>query len=170
VSYYNEHAKREHEEEGPIRAAMSKLEGITARLALVIQLAEDPQSVAVDIEAMKAGITISNWFERQARRVYQGFEETEQERDRREVCEWIAKREGSSTTKRELSRFGPGRLRSKAGEVLAELESAGLLKLSPQPGQRGDRYVLCDSDSCDREADNPGEGGSKCHMLTLIPD
>jgi hypothetical protein len=148
-SYYNEHGKREFEEEGPIRAAMSKLEGVTARLALVIQLAEDPQSVAVDVEAMEAGIKISNWFEGQARRVYQGFEETEQERDRRAVCEWIAKH-GGSTTQRDLANGGPNRFRKRAGEVLADLEAAGMAKRSRQPGHRAERYVLCDCDSCDR--------------------
>src|SRR5205823_4480513 len=98
--YYEEHGKREAaEENGPLKAAMSKLEGATARLALVIQLAEDPQSVAVDVAAIEAGIAISNWFEGQARRIYQGFEETVQERDRRAAYEWIASKGGSTTAR-----------------------------------------------------------------------
>lgn len=149
VSYYNEHGKRELEEEGPIRAAMSKLEGVTARLALVIQLADNPHSVQIRLKAINAGITISNWFEGQARRVYQGFEETEQERDRRAVCEWIASR-GGSTTQRDLANGGPNRFRKRAAEVLADLVSEGLAKRSPQSGNRGDKFVLCDCDSCDR--------------------
>jgi uncharacterized protein DUF3987 len=152
VSYYDEHAQREAEEEGPLRAAMSKLEATTARLALVIQLAEDPQSVEVCVEAMQAGILISDWFEGQARRVYQGFKETEQEQDRRVVCEWIAS-EGGKTTRRDLSRNGPGRCRKRAGEVLNDLVTAGLAKLSRQQGRRAETYVLCDCDSCDTQAD-----------------
>jgi hypothetical protein len=148
VSYYNEHVERAAKEEGPLRAAMSKLEGTTARLALVIQLADNPQAVAVGVEAMKAGITLSNWFEGQARRIYQGFEETEQERDRRAAYEWIANK-GGSTTARDFARYGPGRLRKSVGEVLAGLVAVGLAKRSPQPGNRGDVYRLCDSDSCD---------------------
>jgi hypothetical protein len=147
--YYNEHGKREAKEEGPVRAAMSKLEAATARLALVIQLAEDPQSAAVDVTAMKAGITISNWFEGQARRIYQGLEETEKERDRRAAYEWIASRDGS-TTVRNFTRFGPGRLRKRAHAVLEDLVTAGLAE---RPKNRGDKYTLCDNcDSCDGES------------------
>jgi hypothetical protein len=151
VSYYVEHGKREAEEGGPLKAAMSKLEGATARIALVIQLAEDPHSVKVGVEAMKAAIKISNWFEGQARRVYQGLEETEQERDRREACEWIASKRGGSTTVRDLARNGPGRLRKRAGEILADLVTEDLAKRSPQEGHRAEIYMLCDSDSCDGE-------------------
>lgn len=149
VSYYNEHAKREAAEEGPLRAAMSKLEGATARLALVIQLAKDPQSIRVGSAAIRAGIAMSNWFDGQAQRVYHGFRETEQERDRRVVCDWIAQR-GGETTRRDFARYGPGRFRSRAGEVLADLETAGLVKSYPQSGHRAEKYVLCDCDTCDK--------------------
>ena len=149
VSYYDEHGKREAEEDGPVKAAMSKLEGTTARLALVIQLAIDPQSAEVDKEAMKAGIAISNWFEGQARRVYQGFEETTKERDRRDARDWIARR-GGSTTERDFARNGPGWLRKRAKAVLADLVAEGMARRSRQLGHRADVYTLCDCDSCDR--------------------
>lgn len=152
VSYYDEHAEREGAEDGPLRAAMSKLEGATARFALVVQLADHPQSREVGVEAIKAGITLSNWFEGQARRVYQGFRETEQERDRREVYDWIVRR-GGSTTHRDLANGGPNRFRKRAEEVLKDLVTAGLAKRSPQPGRRADVYTLCDNcDSCDGES------------------
>jgi hypothetical protein len=143
VEYYNEHARREAKEGEPMRATMSKLEATTARLALVIQLATYPQSTAVGVDAMKAAIVLSNWFEGQARRVYQGFEESEQEQDRRAALEWIAD-QGGKTTRRELTRLGPYRLRPRAQEVLDDLEAAGLVKLSRRSGQRGGEYVLCD--------------------------
>lgn len=152
VRYYDEHAEREAGEDGPLRAAMSKLEGATARLALVIQLANDPQSAEVGVTAIRAGITLSNWFEGQARRVYQGFRETEQERDRREVYDWIVRR-GGSTTQRHLANGGPNRFRKRAEEVLKDLVTAGLAKRSPQPGRHADVYTLCDNcDSCDGES------------------
>lgn len=152
VSYYNEHGQREDEEDGPLRAALSKLEAATARLALVIQLADDPQSVEVNANAIKAGISLSDWFEGQARRVYQGFQETEQEQERRAVYDWIASH-GGETTQRDFARYGPGRFRKKAGEVLDDLVDAGLAQLSRQSGRRADKYVLCDCDSCDTQAD-----------------
>jgi hypothetical protein len=58
VAYHDEHAQREYGEDGPLRAAMSKLEAATARLALLMQLASDPQSTEVGIEAMQAGIAL----------------------------------------------------------------------------------------------------------------
>jgi uncharacterized protein DUF3987 len=148
IRYYNEHAKREEEAEGPFRSALSKLEAATARLALIIQLAEDPRSMRVGVKAMKAGIAISEWFEGQARRVYTGFEESEQERDRRAVYDWIAK-QGGSTTKRDLARLGPLRFRGRAEEVLADLVAAGLAKLTTPSGRLAGKYVLCDRDSSD---------------------
>lgn len=150
VSYHDEHAERRANQTGPIRAAMSKLKAATARFALVIQLAEDPQSTAVGVKAMETGIAISDWFEGQARRIYQGFEETEQERDRREVYDWIAQ-QGRETTRRDLARNGPYRFRKRAEEVLKDLVTAGLAERLPQPGSKGDVYTLCGCDSCDGE-------------------
>jgi uncharacterized protein DUF3987 len=145
VEYYKDHGQRAHEEDGPMRAAMSKLKATTARLALVIQLSSDPQSLAVGVDAMKAGIEISKWFEGQARRVYEGFKETEQEKDRRELCDWIRKH-GGKTTIRQLANGGPYRFRKRAKEALADLESAGLVKRIPRAGRGSEEYMLCAGD------------------------
>jgi hypothetical protein len=74
------------------------------------------------------------------------LEETEKERDRRAAYEWIASRDGS-TTVRNFTRFGPGRLRKRAHAVLEDLVTAGLAE---RPKNRGDKYTLCDCDNCDR--------------------
>jgi len=145
IRYYNDHAQRETDAEGPFRSALSKLKAATARLALMVQLADDPESTEVDVAAMRSGIALSEWFEGQAQQLYAGLEENEQERDRRAVYDWIAK-QGGSTTKRDLARLGPLRFRGRAEEVLADLVAAGLAKPPPQSGHRGEKYVLCDSD------------------------
>ena len=145
LTYYNDHAEREAEAEGPYRSALAKLEGMTARLALIAQLADDPKSSAVDVEAMVAGVAISEWFEGQARQVYLGLAASEQERDRDAVCSWIAKR-GGTTTKRQLARFGPFRIRGRAAEVLDDLVAAGLAERHGGSRQ-ADKYTLCDCDS-----------------------
>lgn len=151
VDYYNAHAQREEKASGPYRSALSKLEAATARLALLMQVADDPQSTEVDVKAMKAGIQISEWFEDQALRVYEGIEESGMDRDRREVCDWIASK-GGSTNRREFTREGPSRFRKEAGNVLDELVAAELVERRTQPGSKSDSYHLCDSDS----SDNPG--------------
>jgi hypothetical protein len=151
VDFFNVHVQRRAEEgEGPMRSALAKLEGATARLALVVQLAENPQATHVGVEAMRAGIILSGWFEGQARRVYSGFEETAKDRERRQVCDWIAYR-GGATTGRELAWKGPGKFRKRAKELLDDLVSVGMAKVDPQPGSRALQYVLCDRDSCDTE-------------------
>ena len=145
VEYYEEHARREHQAKGPYRSALSKLEGTTARFALVIQLADDPKSKAVGAEAMRAGIAISEWFEEQARRVYHAIEVGEKERNRQELCKWIAG-QGNSTTTRDLARLGPYKFRKRTQEVLEDLVTAGLAKRIKVVGNKGDRYRLCDRD------------------------
>jgi hypothetical protein len=151
VKFYRDHAQRETQEYGPLRSALAKLEAVTARLALVVQLADDPQSTAVASRAMRAGIAIGLWFESQARRVYQGLEETKQQKDRRVAREWIANK-GGKITPSEFARCGPSRLRQRASEVLNDLVAAGLARLSKPPGHRGRVYVLCDCDSSDGES------------------
>lgn len=142
VRYYNEHAEREREEDGPLRSALSKLEGATARFALVIQLAEDPKSKAVDIEAMEAGIEISDWFEDQARQVYRAIHAGQLVKERRELVEWIEKR-GRRTTTREIARLGPYKFRKRAQEVLDDLVTEGKAKRTARAGKEGVVYVLC---------------------------
>jgi hypothetical protein len=146
VRYHDDLEERQAEEDGPFRSALSKLQAATARLALLMQLADNPQSAEVGVEAMERGIALSTWFEGQARRVYSGLEDNAQERERRAACDWIANR-GGKTTLREFTRYGPGRFRSRAGEVLDDLVAADLAKLSPQSsGRRAAEYVLCDCD------------------------
>jgi hypothetical protein len=94
VRFYRDHAQRETQECGPLRSALAKLEAVTARLALVVQLADDPQSTAVGVRAMRDGIALGLWFESQARRVYRGLEETKQQKDRRAAYDWIERNHG----------------------------------------------------------------------------
>lgn len=150
VTYYEDHAQREAEADGPLRSALSKLEAATARFALVIQLAEDPKSREVGVEAMEAGITISEWFENQARRVYCAAEAKEKEQERQELCDWIAD-QGGLTTKRKLTRLGPYKFRKRAGEVLEDLVDAGRAKRQRRVGKKAGQYVLCNRDLAEGE-------------------
>ena len=92
-------------------------------------------------KAMRNAIAISEWFERQAFLVYQQMEGDEEERDRRDLCDWIAKRDGE-TTKRQVARHGPNRFRPRAKEALDDLVAAGLVERKPREGSRSDRFVL----------------------------
>lgn len=154
IRYYNDHAQREADAEGPLTSALSKLEAATARLALIIQVGYDPQSTEVDVGAMKAAIKVSEWFEEQARRVYAGIEESEQDRDRRKLREWIGER-GGSITVRDLTRLGPLKFRKSAKEALDDLVTTGFAERRREPGRKADTYYLCDCDSCDTSNGEP---------------
>ena len=70
---------------GPLRTLVSKNQAIGARLALVLQLCEDPCSDEVGRDAMIAGTALARWFRHEAARIYQrhGFHEQGVSRDRR---------------------------------------------------------------------------------------
>jgi len=70
---------------GPLRSVVAKIEAIAARLALVLQVCDDPSSTEVGRDAMIAGTTLARWFRREIARIYQshGFDERGVSRDRR---------------------------------------------------------------------------------------
>ena len=104
--YYNNHAEEQTDLSGELSAAWSKLEEYAARLALVIHYArwaaddadlESPD--AVDAASMKAGIQLAQWFKAEARRVYAQLSESEDDREQRQLIEWIERKGGSVTTR-----------------------------------------------------------------------
>lgn len=131
--YYNSHNREQAELTGDIAAAWAKLEETAARLALVIHFcrwaAADPQLHSVyeiDTTSMTSGIRLTEWFKHEARRVYAMLSETEEDRDRRELLDWIT-RKGSTVTVRDLAR-GPRRYRGDieaAEQALQDLVQAG---------------------------------------------
>jgi hypothetical protein len=108
VGYYDEFAAEQAAAEGALAAAMSKLEGYAARLALVHHAVRcvvqglDCTS-PVTLHSMEAGIVLSRWFVAEARRVYATLSESDQERDTRRLVEFIRDR-GGSMSARELQR------------------------------------------------------------------
>ncbi len=132
VSFFNKHAVQQADLQGDLAAAWSKLEGYAARLALVVHLVrrawfdtslEDQN--AIDAASVEAGVILSRWFAGEAQRVYGLFAETDDERDQRELAEYIAQR-GGHVTARELQR-GPRQYRKgdTAEAALADLAKQG---------------------------------------------
>jgi len=151
-------------ENGALRAAYSKLKGGAARLALVLQLAHDPTAKEVGFQAMRAGTRLAFWFAHEARRVYARFHETGEERERRELVEWIGGR-GGSVTVRDVVR-GPRRFRGEGGTddaraALDDLVSAGWgtwrkREPGPEGGWTVDVFHL--DDTGDGDTRSPGDG------------
>jgi hypothetical protein len=80
---------------GPaLAAAWSKLEGYAARLSLLMQLVrhalgETQCSDAVEVESVRAGVALTEWFTNEARRLYGRMAETDQEAEIRELAESV---------------------------------------------------------------------------------
>ena len=111
VEFYNFHAAQQAEINDPKLAAVwSKLEGYTARIALVIhcvRVAAGDESLKsdshVDEASIEAAATISQWFGHEIRRIYGVLEEDEEEQDQRRLLELVEKK-GGRITPRELMR------------------------------------------------------------------
>lgn len=133
VRFYNFHARQQADLTGELAAAWSKLEGYTARLALIVHLvraATDDNTVdttAVDAQSILAGVALAEWFGNEAKRVYQTFGESDDDRDRRQIVELI-QRKGGAITARQL-RQCMRRFRDsteEAEKALTTLAKAGL--------------------------------------------
>jgi hypothetical protein len=124
IPFYNEHGKEQIELEDDLSAAWSKLEGYAARLALVhhlIRVAANDGTVSdpdtVDEVSMSAGIALSRWFGREAKRVYAMLSEGEEDREIRKTLE-LVERLGGTVTGRDLQR------RSRKYKTANEAENA----------------------------------------------
>ena len=141
--WFAEHeVRRQNTEPGPWRSALSKLEEIPFRLALVLSLAhsKDPANVEVANEdTMRRALELADWFRVEGERVYYMLAETAEERQDRELVAWVADHPDCSA--REVAQ-GFRRYRGAGGTSQAEadlsrLEAAGLIKPTTRKGTRG---------------------------------
>jgi hypothetical protein len=146
VAYYNTWGHEQAAVEGELAAAYSKLEGYSARLALVhhvvshVAMDADDQR-PVGLCSMEAGITLSQWFAAEARRIYVTLAESAEERDTRRLVESIQGRGGKTTTK-ELQRSNSRKYPTAEAATLAleALTDAGWGEWVDRPtGDRGGR-------------------------------
>jgi hypothetical protein len=134
--------------EGEQAAAMAKLEGYAARLALIHHVvsltAADPDRLAIHPiteTSLRAAIALVEWFASEARRVYTILRETAEERECRRLVEWIEAR-GGTVTVRALHRANQRRWPTSEHAELAldALVQAGLGRWSEaQSGPSGGR-------------------------------
>ncbi len=148
VEYYNRHRAEMESLDADLTSAYAKLEAYAARFGLIFQMVAAAAGAAsndvIDQTAIEAGIALSDWFANEAKRVYGMFAETDDERDRRELIEWIAK-QGGVVTARDLAR-GPRKFRKDAEPVLNDLMLRGVGHwMFRPPGPKGGRAtrVFC---------------------------
>jgi hypothetical protein len=125
-------------------AAWSKLTGYAARLALIGQLAHDPDATTICGEVMQAACKLAEWFGHEAARIYSELSETEEQRDLRSLIAFIKKRGGSVTVRDTMQSFR--RLRNDrdgAERELHALVKGGLAKTyESKPAKGGWKTVI----------------------------
>lgn len=133
-TFYNEHAQEQVQMNGDVAAAWSKLEGGTARLALLFHLIRlvsgDPTVISpdeIDESSLSAAIKASRWFGDEASRIYLTIgakSETGLQRQQRLLVRLI-KKHGGRLTPRELGRHCR---RYRQDVALAESALQGLVE------------------------------------------
>ncbi|MCH8853966.1 MAG: DUF3987 domain-containing protein, partial [Planctomycetes bacterium] len=143
ISFYNEFAIEQASLTGALAAAMSKLEGCAARLALIVHLVrcateEVTLGNPIDAESIRIGVRLVHWFVYETKRVYAILGEADGDRENRQLVELI-ERKGGNITVREIMRS------SRMFGEYADAESAlqGLVDsgegtwITPKPGPKG---------------------------------
>jgi hypothetical protein len=108
--------------EGPLNSALAKLTGTALRVALVLFCYRYPNAVQagreVDVEAIRAGMAVADWFANEAARMYQAGELGVDERLAAEVVELVQS-------------FGPLTVREmqRRKRILREQEASELERL-----------------------------------------
>ena len=124
VEFYNRCGQSAVESDEHEEAAWCKLTGYGARLALVGQLARDPQSEIVTGDTMEAACSLAHWFGNETCRIYAELAETPGQRTQWELLEFIQRR-GGAVYEREVMQSFTRLKNDKAG---TERELTALLK------------------------------------------
>jgi len=70
--------------DGPLRSLLSKVEALAARIALVFQVAANPDADEVRESTMESAVTLAEWFRYEAARIHQRYQFEEQSKSRDE--------------------------------------------------------------------------------------
>ena len=157
IEFYDAHNAETAEHVGDLAAAWSKLEEITARLALLIHevriaanVSDVPDPDRIDADTMAAAILLIDWFKHETKRVYAILAESDTDRalrrDRDRLVRWI-ERYGGETTARDAQTNCRWLKRPGAAEAaLDELVKAGAGIWIPTPpgtpGKPTRRFLL----------------------------
>jgi hypothetical protein len=172
IRFYNNWARDTDAAEGEMASALSKLEGIAARFALLhhtVTAVMSGQDGTAEIEpdSVQAGATLARWFANECRRVYATLSESREDRQARRLIEWIRHR-GGSVTARELQQSNSRKYPSSedADEALEDLVKGGWGEWKHKPmtskgGQPARTFFLhptpCTTDSTHPEEPPPDE-------------
>jgi len=107
--FFNEHHQEQTDLTGDSAAAWSKLLGYVPRIALVFHVVKQLQrgediNHAVDSRTVDQAIELVTWFKKEASRLYSSIDDTDDQRDLRELAAWIDRKHGGQCTPSDLVR------------------------------------------------------------------
>ena len=127
VEFYNECGAASVESGEHEEAAWCKLTGYAARLALVGQLARDPNAESVTGETMQAACNLARWCGNETVRIYATLAETQEQREQRKLVEFIESRGGAVSVRDLMQSYAPLKnQKEKAEATLNALINNGL--------------------------------------------
>ena len=182
ITFYNAHAVEQAEMTGELAAAWSKLEGYSARFALLVHLIRVESSDttladvgAVDEQSIAAGVALSRWFGDEAARVYGiigGDAEDPEVREQRELLRVIRDCGGRITVRQLMQKCRRYRGKAEQAEAaLGQLVAAGKLEvwIDDHGGGRGRPscvYIQKEPEDGNENTSIPEENG---FLLPLPP-
>ena len=147
VAFFNGNGREQYELTGDLAAAWSKLEEYAARLALIVHcirwaygdLAFDgSEDRLIDEKSMAAGITLTEWFKGEAKRVYEMLAASKADEDASQLAAWVQGRGGSVTAREVQQGNRQFKTAEEAEDALDELVHRGQGVWKPSAsGQRG---------------------------------
>lgn len=132
VDYYNDHRAELYELDDDLAACWTKLEAYSARFALIHQLCsrvgDEAEVTHIDQQSMEAGITLSNWFGDEAKRVYSMLARSDEDEAQQVLLDWIKKRGGRVTAREVQTGLRAYRDSGTAEAALMSLQQKGLAR------------------------------------------
>lgn len=134
-----------------LRGPWAKLEGYTARFALILhclsQVSGEPVTAHVDDASVYGAAALADYFKAHARRTYLHLNASTLEKQAASMLEYLKRQPGGRISLRDLVRSGAGKVRDAKGAraVLEQLQSQGLgefVTLKYPSGQTGDGFEL----------------------------
>lgn len=146
--FFHELSKRQLSAYGEVAAALSKLEAYTARFALIHHIVKHvfegtPDTVPIEMESLHAGIQLTEWFEREAFRIYAMLKADPTSTEIRRVHEYIQAQGGrmSMSKMRHHLRFETMAGLETVVQPLIDMKRAMIVEERPPNGGRLTRYV-----------------------------
>jgi hypothetical protein len=112
-----------------VRDVAAKIAEQAVRIAGVLTIIEDPQACEISAETMINGITLAKWYLQEALRLH-GAARTNPKLLRAQcLLDWMKRRSEPVIKFRDILRYGPGELRTKApaAEAIQTLDEHGLI-------------------------------------------